>query len=222
MQSQGRHIRIAAKLSTIVAIAMTLGSCVQLPWSELESEPNGLPGTPGLEGLPTDDPAATRAYIARLSFSGPAKRSAVNCHTSGIVNIDIYPEARSHLVDSYWASRRGRIVARLVNAGTATCHDLHLAPGDTAYWWMGPNRGHPLTTDFWRIPSSGQITHLAGTGPTLHHSYYPRTSPDARISESPMHWPGDDDGEAEPLWFGHNSTWIACLGGCCESTALAD
>jgi hypothetical protein len=175
---------------------------------------------PGLAGLPTDDPSATRAYLATLSFTTTARRSSVSCHgAGGLVDIDIYPERRSHLVNPADAARRGRIVARVVNAGTAPCADLHLSPGDTAYWWMGSHRGLPLTTDFWSIPPEGKIHHLAETGPTLTHSDSVRTSPDAKISLSPMHPPGDG-GDLELVLFAHNSTWIACLGGCCESTTL--
>ena len=102
------------------------------------------------------------------------------------------------------------------------CPDLALEPGGIAYWWMGPNRGLSLTTDFWRIPSdaSGDIRHLARTAETRPFKQFQRGLWDAVISDTLQHAPGDDDGDAEPLRFTHNSTWIACLGGCCESARL--
>jgi hypothetical protein len=205
-------------------IAGMLGVSAVLTGCALEIDPFPDPadGTPGLVGLPDAHPDATRAYLATLHFTGGAKRSVVNCHaTATPVNIDIYPETRSHHVDPVQAALKGRIMARIVNAGPSACPDLGLAVGDTAYWWMGANRGFPLTTDFYRIPGIGAVTHLAKTGQTLVFSDSARTYPDARISTYPAH-PGDGDGDGgfDRRLFGHNSSWIACLGGCCESAGV--
>lgn len=187
----------------------------------LEPEPEPSMGTRGLVGLPIDNANATRSYLATLRFIGPPKRSRVNCHSGPPVDIDIYPEQSSHQVSPIDASNRGRIVAMIKNVDHSTCADLHLAPGDSAYWWMGPNRGVAVTTDFWSIPPQGPIHHLAETGEVNWHRDGQRPSPNALISEHLVHPAGDDDGDA-PVHFGHNSTWIACLGGCCESTTLVE
>lgn len=178
---------------------------------------------PGLPGLPTTDPAATRAYLATLTFATTPILSTIRCHNGPLNTIEIYPEVRSHHLDPKHAMVQGRIVARIRNAGPGRCQDLYLNPDEVAYWWMGPNRGLPLTTDFWRIPASpGEaIRHLANTGPTVAYKTTQRARWDAELADTLRH-KFDDAGDVAPARFGHNSTWIACLGGCCESTTLVD
>jgi hypothetical protein len=230
-QRRHRHHYQEANVKSTARLARTLLPIMSLLASSactLDPEPVPLTGmgTRGLIGLPNEHAGSTRAYLASLNFAGLAKRSRINCHGGGRpVEIDIDPEQRSHYVDPLAASERGRIVARIRNVDTINCADLHLAPGDTAYWWMGSSRGHAVTIDFWSIPSSGPIRHLAETGPVIWHRDGQRTAPDAKLSNvivHPAHSDGDDNGDVEPLRFGHNSTWIACLSGCCESTSMID
>lgn len=186
----------------------------------IELAPAPSTGTPGLIGQPGENDRETRRYVASLHFDAARTRSQLNCHGGSSVEIEIAPERDSHLVDPVDATRKGRIVAVIKNVGTATCADLKLAPGDSVYWWMGGYGTHALTTVFWSIPSRGPIRAVAGTGDVIWHHDGQRPSATAVISEHLVHPPGDDDGDVAPLRFGHNSTWIACLGGCCESTTL--
>lgn len=178
---------------------------------------------PGLPGLPTTDPVATRAYLATLTFASTPVLSTITCHNGPLNTIEVYPEVRSHHLDPKHAMVQGRIVAMIRNLGPGRCQDLYLNPGEVAYWWMGPNRGLALTTDFWRIPASSgdAIRHLANTGPTVAYRTTQRDRWDAELADTLRH-KSDDGGDLAPAHFGHNSTWIACLGGCCESTTLTD
>lgn len=135
------------------------------------------------------------------------------------MSLRINPEVRSHILNPRHAATRGRVVARVVNDGPGLCQALQLAQGDTAYWWMGPTVTAPLKTVFWRIPSSGPVVPVAKTAPTLVFGEPQHLVPNARISELIMH-PVRDEGDGGWGLFGHNSTWIACLGGCCESNNL--
>ena len=222
MTLPGRHVRAAATLAAILAFALLSHGCATI-------DP---PGTyvyeyredSGLAGLPTTNSAATRAYIRGLTFATTPIVQVVSCHDNS-ATIFIFPEVRSHYLNSQHARYRGRIVAWIRNAGKTNCRDLHLAPGEVAYWWMGPSRsGDTLTTDFWRIPPTQGDTlyHLANAGGTRLYKEGQRSIWDATISTTPHHLTGHDDSETEFPFFGHNSTWIACLDGCCESTSLVD
>ncbi len=187
----------------------------------------GNPGPgedPGLYGLPTDNPAATRAYVSGLSFAAVPITQTLRCEGNANTTLRIYVERRAPYLSVASARMRGRIVARVVNAGPSRCPDLSLEPNGVAYWWTGPNRGHSLTTDFWRIPEApgDTIRHLAQTGETLAHPDSQRTVGAAMISDRLPHGDGDDAGDVDTPRFGHNSTWIACLGGCCKSAALVE
>jgi hypothetical protein len=201
-----------------------LVGCAWLPGPETDPEPTTLVGTRGLSGAPDSDARATRTYLATLDFAGPPRRSRVRCHGNAQVQLDVYPERNSHLVDPRRAQIRGRIVAMVKNVDTVRCNDMRLAPGDSAYWWMGPGADYPLITEFYSISPSGDIRRVARTGPVTWHRDGQRIAPDAVISDSLVHpVRGDDDnGDLEPLRFGHNSTWIACLGGCCESANMLE
>ena len=212
--------RVTTVLTVLAGTALFSSGCVSTIRTEEEvvySE------DPGLPGLPTTDPAATRAYLATLTFASSPILSTIRCHGGPLNTIEVYPELRSHHLDPRHAMVQGRIVARIRNVGPGRCQDLYLNPGEVAYWWMGPNRGLSLTTDFWRIPPSPSdaIRHLANTGPTVAHRTAQRALWDAELSDTLRHG-SDDGGDVEPAHFGHNSTWIACLGGCCESTTLVD
>ncbi len=213
--------RTVVKRATVLVVAMLASGCV----SPRVPEPVVIfSEDPGLPGIPTTDPAATRAYVAGLTFSTTPIVSSVPCHNGVRATIQIFPEVRSHHLDAEHAKKQGRIVARIRNAGAGACNDLHLDPGETAYWWMGPYRGFALTTDFWRIPAAttDPIRHLAQTGETKHFRLLQRSLWDATISDSLRHAPGDDNGDVQLAMFGHNSTWLACLDGCCESAGLTE
>lgn len=216
----GRQARMTTVLMVLAGTALFSTGCagaIQKAEEILYSE------DPGLPGLPTTDPAATRAYLATLTFASTPILSTIRCHNGPQNTIEIYPEVRSHHLDPKHAMVQGRIVARIRNLGPGRCQDLYLDPGQVAYWWMGPYRGYSLTTDFWRIPpsSADPIRHLANTGPTNPHADPQRALWDAELADTLRH-KSDDAGDVEPAHFGHNSTWIACLGGCCESTNLTD
>jgi len=203
-----------------LAVMSLLIGCAWVPG--FDPEPTSA-GTPGMIGRPDEDADATRSYLATLNFSGPPRRSHVTCHGGAVVEMDVYPERYSHQVDPALASSRGRIVAMVKNVGAVKCNDMKLAPGDSAYWWMGANRGYALTTEFYSIPAHGAIHRVAETGPVNWHHDGQRPTPDAKISNVIVHPAGSDDGDdLEPVHFGHNSTWIACLGGCCESATMLE
>jgi hypothetical protein len=218
---RGHRFGLVATLAAVGAIALASSSCAVF------SNPSPMvlaaPDT-GMPGLPTDDPAATRRYLAGLTFETAPTVQNIQCH-NGPASISIHPETRSHQLSPQHARLRPHIVARIQNTGTTRCQDLYLDPGEVAYWWTGPNRGYPLTTDFWRIPDdpAQQIRHLAQTGPTVDKTLKTaRTRPEARIGPAPLHEHLDDPGDGGFVRFAHNSTWIACLGGCCESAELID
>lgn len=188
-----------------------------------DPSPPALAGTRGLSGRPDSNADTTRTYLATLDFAGPARRSVIECHGGRRVTLDVYPERNSHYVDPTRARIRGRIVAMVKNVDSVRCNNMRLAPGDSAYWWMGPDSHYPLITAFYSIPRSGAISRVAHTGPVTWHRDGQRPAPDAILSDSLVHpVRGDDGGDLEPLFFGHNSTWIACLGGCCESANMID
>ncbi len=213
--------RTVAMRAAVIAVALLSSACTA---AVVPAPVYIYSEDPGLPGIPTTDPAATRAYVARLTFATTPIVSAVSCHNGQRANIQVFPEVRSHHLDPDHAKQQGRIVAWIRNAGPGPCNDLHLGAGETAYWWTGPYRGLALTTDFWRIPASptDAIRHLAQTGETKHYTLLLRSLWDAAISDSLRHPPGDDGSDAEPPMFGHNSTWIACLDGCCESAGLIE
>lgn len=222
MKRMARFTRSALTLAAVLLTAVVATDCMNLGYREVVYVHQQ---DPGLAGLPTDDPAATRAYLAGLTFNGTPITRTIRCHEEMTTSIRIYVERRAHYLDPDSAKQRGRIVARVVNAGPNRCRDLALGVNETAYWWMGPHRGHALTTDFWRIPleSSGAILHLAQTGATRPSTADgQRLIGDARITDSLRHGSGDDAGDVELPTFGHLSTWITCLGGCCESTGLME
>ena len=214
MRSPARLLRFTLPFASL----MFAGACAR----ELARAPSA--GTPGLVGKPGENDAETRRYLASLHFDGTRSRWPVNCHGGRSTEIEISPERNSHLVDPVDATRAGRIMAMIKNVGTATCAELQLAPGDSAYWWMGGDLRlgvdtvHALTMVFWSIPVRGRIRPLTRTSDVLWHHEYQRPSPSAMISEHLVHPARDDDGDESSLRFGHNSTWIACLGGCCEAT----
>lgn len=213
------HERPAVTLSAIVFATVLASGC---GFMGLGTGIAGKGEDPGLFGLPTDDPVATRAYVSGLTFAaGPITRT-LRCEGNVTTTLRIYVEQRAHHLSPASARMRGRIVARVVNAGPNRCPELSLDPSETAYWWTGPNRGHSLTTDFWRIPGApGEIIrHLAQTGETRAYAEGQRSVGDAAIGDSLPHRDGDDAGDVDTPMFGHNSTWIACLGGCCKSAAL--
>ena len=224
MKASARLARPLLALIMLFASALVWSACTKVIDTGI-SDPSRE--DPGLAGLPTENPTATRTYLATLRFTPDARLSTITCDSGATpVTLRIYPEVRSHQLDTTHAKLRGRIVARVVNAGSARCAVLRLSPNDTAYWWMGPNRGYPLTTDFWRIPLEGVIRHLAQTGPTIANpESVLRRNPDAIISDvlrhpAPVRYPEDNGDGGSLLRFAHNSTWIACLGACCESTGL--
>ena len=226
MNAPARLHRVVFPVVLLLAGALAWSGCNLLripPATPGDREPNPLVQDPGLAGLPSDDPDATRAYLATLRFVSSAKVSTITCDSGGVtVPILIHPETRSHNLDPADAAIRGRIVARVVNGGTARCSTLKLSPGDTAYWWMGHYAPYPLTTVFWRIPATGRVDSLAKTGPTLVFREAFRNAPDAKISEVLVHPIPREGGDGDGGWFrfAHNSTWIACLGACCESNNL--
>lgn len=209
MRSSARLLRFTLPFTSLLAT----GACA----IALESAPST--GTPGLVGRPGDNYGETRRYLASLRFDGTRSRSPLRCHSGQSVELEISPERNSHQVDPVDAARKGRIVAMIKNVGTATCDDLKLAPGDSAYWWMGGDGSRALTVVFWSIPPQGPIRPLARTGDVIWHHDGQRPAASAVISEHLVHPPGDDDGGEDAVFrFGHNSTWIACLDGCCEAT----
>lgn len=225
MNVPARFHRVVFPVVLLLAGALVWSGCnlLHLPPAQPgdREPPNPQVQDPGLPGLPSDDPDATRAYLATLRFVPAAKVSTITCDSGGVtVPILIQPETRSHNLDPRHAAVRGRIVARVVNGGTGRCSTLKLSPGDTAYWWMGPHGQYPLTTVFWRIPARGRVGALAKTGPTLVFGEPQRSEPDARISPVLVHPIPGEGGDGGWSRFTHNSTWIACLGACCESNNL--
>lgn len=218
MRSTARLLRFTSSFASL----LFAGACAP----ELAPSPAPSTGTPGLVGLPGENDGATRRYLASLHFDGTRSRWPVTCHGGQSVDIEISPERNSHQVDPVEAASAGRIVAMIKNVGNAACPELGLAPGDSAYWWMGGDmrlRGkskHALTVVFWSIPSHGPIRPLTRTADVIWHHDGQRPTARAAISEHLVHPVGSDDGDEETLRFGHNSTWIACLGGCCESTGV--
>ena len=213
------HVRPAVPLAAIVFATVLASGCNFLGIG------TGIAGPgedPGLYGLPTDDPVATRAYVSGLTFAAAPITRTLRCEGNLTTTLSIYVERRAHYLSPASARMRGRIVARVVNAGPNRCPELSLDPSETAYWWTGPNRGHSLTTDFWRIPAArGEaIRHLAQTSETRALADRQRLVGDAAIGDSLPHRDGDDAGDVDTPMFLPNSTWIACLGGCCKSAAL--
>ena len=219
MQQPGYRARTATTLATVLLTALITLDCAPV---RQRAEKLIYTQEPGLPGLPTTDPTATRAYLTSLYFVPTPKVSVVECHNGIMASIRIYPEFRSHHLDYASARTRGRIVARIENAGPGRCDDLSLDVGQTAYWWMGPDRNLPVTTNFYRIPVDDKrpIERLAHTGETKKNDELQSPQVDAWISKKSRHSPGDDDGDLVPAGFTHNITWIACLGGCCESALL--
>lgn len=219
MQQPGHRARAATRLAMVLVSAVLALDCAPV---RQRAEELIYTQEPGLPGLPTTDPAATRAYLTRLYFVSTPRVSVVECHNGVMATIRIYPEFRSHHLDYASAKTRGRIVARIENAGPGRCDDLMLDPGQTAYWWTGPDRSLPLTTNFYRIPLDDKrpIERVAHTGETKWTRDLQAQQVDAWISRTSRHSPGDDDGDVGPPGFTHNITWIACLGGCCESAML--
>lgn len=213
------HVRQAVTLAAIVFASVLASGCGFLGIGAGVAGPGE---DPGLYGLPTDDPAATRAYVTGLTFAEVPGTRTLRCEGNVTTTLRIHVERRAHYLSAARARMRGRIVARVVNAGPNRCPELSLDPGETAYWWTGPNRGHSLTTDFWRIPvAPGEtIRHLAQTGETRAIRDRQLSIGDAAISDSLPHPSDHDAGDVDATMFGHNSTWIACLGGCCKSAAL--
>ena len=214
-----RRNRPATSLALTLVASLLASNCMNPPHTEdvyVHAE------DPGLPGLPTDNPAATHAYLGGLTFAGVPITRTLRCEGNATTTLRIYVERRAHYLSAESAKRRGRIVARVVNAGPNRCPELYLDPNETAYWWTGPYRGYALTTDFWRIPRApgDTIRHLAQTGETRAFPDSQRSIGDATISDSLPHRTGEDAGDLDAPSFGHNSTWIACLGGCCQSAAL--
>ena len=206
-----------------VVTAFGWSACVRFGYDYHTRVFNAEREDPGLIGLPTDDADATRAYLRTLRFIAQPRISTVTCHNGASVRLEIYPEERSHLLDPRHAAEQGRIVARMVNRGATECNDLRLARGDTAYWWMGPDRRYPLTTNFYRIEARGGVQHLAMTRETLVNPEMGIRAPNARISLFLKHPSGSrvgDDGDGGAIRFMHLSTWIECLGACCESAGV--
>jgi hypothetical protein len=173
----------------------------------------------GLARLPGMDTAATRKYVAGLTFVSDSIVSTVTCHGGRVNRIAIWPEVRSHVLNPEHVQKRGRIVARIRNIGPAECDDVGLRRrGEEAYWWMGPDRGDPFMTEFWQINPNGTAALLAG-GSTRFNRDGQWRRPAAYIGPQREHKPPGR--EMELKLFGHNSTWIACLGGCCESLSVA-
>lgn len=218
MQQPGYRAHTASRLAMVLVSALVALACAPV---RQRAEELIYTQEPGLPGLPTTDPAATRAYLTRLYFVSTPRVSVVECHNGVMATIRIYPEFRSHHLDHASATARGRIVARIENAGPARCDDLGLDAGQIAYWWMGPDRNLPVTTNFYRIPVDDKrpIERLAHTGITVKNPEEQAPQVDASISKRPRHSPGDD-GDVAPPGFTHNITWIACLNGCCESAML--
>ncbi len=215
MRSPARLLRFTLPFTSLLLVSACAAALATVPSA----------GTPGLIGRPGENEHETRRYLASLHFDGTRTRSRINCHGGRSAEIEISPERNSHLVDPVDATRAGRIMAMIKNVGADTCPELRLAPGDSAYWWMGGDLRmgvdtvHALTMVFWSIPARGPIRPLARTSDVLWHREYQRPSASAMISEHLVH-PARDDGDDSSLRFGHNSTWIACLDGCCEATAV--
>lgn len=219
MQQPGHRVRTTITLTMVLASAAVALDCAPV---RQRGEELIYTQDPGLPGLPTADPRATRAYLSSLYFVSTPKESVVECHNGVKATIRIYPEFRSHHLDHASAKVQGRIVARIENVGPGRCDDVGLDAGETAYWWMGPDRSIPVTTNFYRIPVDAMqpIQRVAHTGETVKNPETQSSQVDARISRMRRHSPGDDDGDVEATGFTHNITWIACLGGCCESALL--
>jgi hypothetical protein len=175
---------------------------------------------PGLPRLPGMDTAATQRYVfgGGLTFASDTIISMVSCHGGRAVRIAIWPEVRSHLLDPEHVQKRGRIVAKIKNLGPAECPDFRLAQGEEAYWWMGPDLGDPFMTEFWRINPNGTARRLAGGSTRFNKERPAYRNPAAYIG--PPRRRHSSGREMELKLFGHNSTWIACLGGCCESISI--
>lgn len=218
MQQPVSRARTVTRLAIVLLSALLALDCAPVR----RAEELIFTQDPGLPGLPTADPRATRAYLTSLYFVPIPKVSVVECHNGVMANIHIYPEFRSHHLDHASAKTRGRIVARIENAGPGRCDDLSLDAGQTAYWWMGPDRNLPLTTNFYRIPVDDMqpIQRVAHTGETKWNRDLQSPQVDSWISKTSRHPPYDDDGDVEAHGFTHNITWIACLNGCCESAML--
>ena len=202
-----------------------LGIAAALPVEPQQTAGAGAYSTssedPGLEGLPGRNRKRTAEYVfgsageRSVRFVDTPKTFTVKCHNAAGAKIAVWPEARVHLLDHRHAMMRGRVVARLKNVGRVRCSDFALKPGDEAYWWMGPDLGEPLTTEFWRIDRNGAAKRLAVSARTQFNEERKRyDAPDACIGVCMKH---EERGKLNLMLFSHGSTWITCLDGCCQS-----
>jgi hypothetical protein len=179
---------------------------------------------PGLEKLPGSNRARTIEYIFgnagrnSVHFAATPKTFTIACDNAKDVRLAVWPEVRAYLLDHRHAMMRGRVVAKIKNVGGVDCSELRLRPGEEAYWWMGPDLGEPLNTEFWRINRDGSAARLAVTNTTRYNRDLGYKASDVCIGSCPRH---DTKGRSlELVLFSHNSTWITCLDGCCQAAAL--
>jgi hypothetical protein len=201
----------------ILVLAVSTPMAAQLAGKGQATASVKLVEDPGLRWVPGREPSATRDYVRSLTFVKDSFVYNVNCHGGRIAKIAIWPEVRSHLLDPEHVQKRGRIVARIKNLGPAPCRDFRLAKGEEAYWWMGPDLGDPFMTEFWHVNPNGTARRLAG-GSTRFNKDARYDRPSAYIGPPTNRHPVGK--EMELKLFGHTSTWIACLGGCCESISI--
>jgi hypothetical protein len=194
----------------------------------------------GLVGPPTQDEAATRFYMAAVTWESQdssAYEGEFPCEGCGRdpVKLRIVPAQRAYKID--WPTalvnrdNRGWIVAKITNVSDVAFLPLNLQPQETAYQWVGPidNDGTDRGVAFYKIDlSSGS----SGAAMAVSHTVEYCTVPDwRRRKNSSAHKDHPTQstkcaktrfGMVAPVAkltaarFPGDGTWLSCVGGCCK------
>lgn len=230
MKKQGKLIAgivVAVAAVVIVWAILNMGGKGGLT---ANGNPKGLHGPPGANQTETQD------YINNIVDFEPrqVKDSSFvwdfDCGTCTKPKVTMWvsPEKKAHKVD--WAdgmggtTKVGWLVAALYNADTVPYVPLSLAPGETAYLWVGPL--NDAATDhgvaFYKIDKSNGS---ASQPMMVAHDYTHCKSKVSRSHSAAKHEhpPGEEcamafRGTLTAMALGGSSvgTWISCTGGCCQ------
>jgi hypothetical protein len=195
---------VGGSRATLVALALWSAGCGRIrptpaPSSGFDVVDTALPGADAL-----------RAYVGALRFDenyavGDAQRLMIghypDAHYGPLVTIQ--PEVGNYRLT--WDDlRRGRIVARIINADSIPYPKLGLAPHSVTYWWAqtGPlgagGRSVFISTD----SGSGRIVSRT-VGSLVYEAH-----PGIRYAQAAARWFWDDADE---------KGWFPCPGGCCKN-----
>lgn len=197
--SRGRLGRMA-----IVPVMLTLASC-----GGIRPTPAPVAGFDTVdERLPVD--SALGSYLSHLSFdtnyaAGDAQRLMVGHFPDARYGplAAIQPEVGNYRL-TWDALRRGRIVARIVNASDEPYPKLGLAPHSVTYWWAqtDPGGAHGRSV-FIATDSTGRILSREVRGLVY------EAHAGIRYRQAVARWIWDEADERG---------WIPCPGGCCKTS----